>query len=150
MIVEGVRRGGWSCEALKLRGPGTLLDLTIESGPDLEGWCRVRVALDTQAGRWEAAEPCLTGLEVARLADWLDATASGESEGRLEFLEPELAFDRSAAGTGRLRVEFRWGLRPVKVGEDQGEPFCVDMPADPGQLRRAANWLRSWLARHSR
>jgi hypothetical protein len=133
-----------------LRGPDTQLDLTIVSGPDGDGWCRVRVALDTPTGRWDAADPCLTGPEAGRLADWLDETAGGAAEGRLEFLEPELAFDRAAAGPGLLRVELRWRLRPAWAGGETGEPFCVAVPAEPGQLRRAAAWLRAELARRSR
>jgi hypothetical protein len=134
-----------------LRGPDTRLELKIESGPDPEyGWCRVRVALDTPDGRWSAADPCLTGPELGRLADWLEEAAGGAAAGRLEFLEPELAFDSPAAEPGMLRVELRWKLRPGWARGDTGEPFCVELPAEPGQLRRAAGWLRSELARRSR
>jgi hypothetical protein len=124
--------------------------LTIASGPDHEGWCRVRVALDTPVGRWSATDPCLTGEEVERLAEWLEAAAVGAAEGRLEFLEPELAFDRAAAGPGLLQIEMRYGLRPAWPGGDPGEPFCVTVPAEPGQLCRAAEWLRSQLGRRVR
>jgi hypothetical protein len=132
-----------------LRGPGTCLDLTIVSGPDREGWCRVRVAVDTPAGRWSATDPCLTGQEVERLAEWLEATAGGAAEGRLEFWEPELAFDRAAAGPGQLRIEMRWGLRPAWAGGEPGDSFSVAVPAEPGQLCRAAEGLRSQLARRA-
>jgi len=117
-----------------LRGPETRLDLTVESGPDREGWCRVQVTLDTPAGQCSAAAPCLTGPEVGRLADWLEAIAGGAAQGRLEILEPELAFDRAAAEPGLLSVELRWGLRPAWAGGDPSEPFCVTVPAEPGQL----------------
>jgi hypothetical protein len=133
-----------------LRGPKTRLDLTIESGPDHEGWCRVRVALDTPDGRWQATDPCLTGPEVGRLADWLEQKAGGVTGERLEFLEPELAFECDEARPGLLRVELRWGLRPAWAGSEPSEPFCVEVPAESGQLSRAADWLRSELGRRSR
>lgn len=131
---------------MTLRGPQTRLDLTIESGPDHEDWCQVRVELDVPAGRWSATDPCLTGQEVARLADWLEATAAGALEGRLEFLEPELAFDRATAGAGKLQIELHYALRPTWADGDSGEPFGVAVPAEPRQLRRAAERLRSELA----
>ena len=134
---------------MTLRGPGTRLDLTIASGPDCEGWCRVRVALDTPAGRWSAIDPCLTGTEVERLAKWLEETANGAAEGRLESYEPELAFDHSAAGPGKLQIEMRWTLRPSWAGGEPGEPLCLALPAEPGQLCRAAEGLRSQMASRS-
>jgi hypothetical protein len=130
-----------------LRGPQTRLDLTIVSGPDSEGWCRVSITLNTPAGRWSATTPCLTGQEIERLAGWLDATAEGDTVERLEFLEPELAFD---AADGQVRVELRWGMRPRWAGGNLDEPFCVAVPVEPGQLRRAAEGLRSDLAQRLR
>jgi hypothetical protein len=84
------------------------------------------------------------------LADWLEQTASGGTGERLEFLEPELAFECNAVCPGLLRVELRWRMRPTWAGGERGEPFCVEVPAETGQLRRAVGWLRSELAQRFR
>jgi hypothetical protein len=72
-----------------LRGPNTRFELVVVAGPDLDGWCRVGVSLDAQAGHWSAEK-----------------------------------------------------LRPAWAGGDPDEPFRVALPAEPGQLRRAAEALR--------
>ena len=132
---------------MTLRGPQTRLDLSIVSGPDVEGWCQVSITIDTPDGRWSATDPCLTGPEVERLAAWLDLAANGVVPGRLEFLEPELVFD---VADGQLRVELRFGMRPSWADGDPSEPFCITVPAESQQLHRAANSLRADLVRRSK
>ena len=127
-----------------LRGPATSLAVIIEAGPDSEGWYRIQINVDAPAGCWSAQNACLTGTEVEELADWLEQVVDGTAATRLEFLEPELALQRSAAG---VQVELRWGLQPTPAPGDPHEPLIVTIPAEPGQLVRAAHSLRSDLAR---
>lgn len=128
------------------RGPMIRLAITLRSGPDTEDWCRVQVTLDTATNRWSGIDPCLTGAEARKLAAWLDAAAAGAPVERLEFLEPELAFTLDSERAGWLRVELRYNLQPNWADLPPEQPFYVLLPAEPGQLQRAALSLRSELA----
>ena len=125
-----------------LRGPQVRFEINIASGPDHDGWCKIQIILVTPTGRWSRIDPCLMNHEVGHLANWLEETARGEVEGRLEFIEPELAFSRNAAGGGQVQVELLLKFRPTWAGGDSSEPYCVEIPAESGQLKKAAEQLR--------
>jgi hypothetical protein len=133
-------------EGMRLHGPENRFELDILSGPDSEGWCKIRVTITQPGVHHTATASCLRGIEIRRLSEWLERIADGSPIGEIiEFMEPELSFALLPGDPQCIRVFLRWNLRPNWL--DKGEEFFQDYPAEPGQLRRAAASLRTWFER---
>jgi hypothetical protein len=118
-------------------------------------WLNVRVRVQHPRGSWTAQDPCLLTHDVAELADWLEAAATGrEQDSELGFMEPNLAFQTGLDGRGSrfVRVYFDLELRPPWAPSDgvPVEEVFLDFPAEPAQLSAAARSLREQLARYPR
>ena len=130
-----------------LRGPRGFFQLDVVSGPDSEGWCRVHVHVESPEGSWSARDACLQRSEVGRLAAWLQAVAEQKAGvGQLDFTEPELSF--AFDGKGSVSVHLSWNLLPSWAAHKPETLFCLEYPAEPGQLLKAAASLHFWLERH--
>jgi hypothetical protein len=89
--------------------------------------------------------------ELVSLVAWLRAIAEGRDAGlerRLEFLEPELAFEFERIGPTRVRltVELVFGAAPpwwdtLAASGDGLAPFDLVLEVSPGQLRESADGL---------
>lgn len=95
------------------------------------------------AGEWRFRDPSLLTYEVARLADWLEAVATGaESQPWCGFIEPNLGFEVAGARAARvLRVAFAIEALPpwAKPGENMSVEFSVawlDLVSAAGALRQ--------------
>lgn len=114
-------------------------------------WLLIRVNVEHPRGRWSAQDPSLLTSEVAELADWLEALASGASEENdMTFTEPNLSFRlvESAAGPA-LRVYFELEIRPSWAASRGAgmKDLWVELPLSELDLRDAAASLRSGLER---
>ena len=134
-----------------LEGPGGArleLSLVGYQFPEIEddrwdaNWLVVRIAAIDDPDSWTAEDPCLLTWEVDALADWLDAVAAASSPvARLEFVEPNLVFERIEENGAGVRVWFDLEFRPSGISED--EDLLIDFPVTPDALRAAAASLRA-------
>jgi hypothetical protein len=103
------------------------------------------------SGLLEATDPSLGTVEVAQLADWLEAIAEREEPVRdLEFIEPNLAFELAETNDSlRLRAWFELELRPPWSPADEvpARDLCVELELSRDDLRAAAESLRDQLGR---
>jgi hypothetical protein len=116
----------------------------LDSGPDNEGWCKVRVTVDSPDRSWSGACRCLLSEEVTRLADWLEKSAAGS----FDTLDNELGFELLGATPLVLRVFLNWSLRPDQERDKWAcGGFYRDYPVSGKGLQRAAASLREQLRR---
>jgi hypothetical protein len=114
-------------------------------------WLLVRVSASLPAGAWTVTDPCLLTYEVARLADWLDAVATGsEAANETGFVEPNLWFQVVRPGTGEscLRVYFELECRPPWAyrREAFGSDLFAEFALSDIDLHHAAESLRAQLS----
>ena len=99
---------------------------------------------------WKFREPCLMAGELVSLIAWLQAIAEGRDaiERRVEFLEPELAFEFERIGSSRIRLTVElvsgaappwWDSFPASGGGLA--PFRQPLEVSIDQLREAADDL---------
>jgi len=114
----------------------------------------LRILVDVQHPKesWSTIDSSLLTYEVAELASWIDAIASGDyGEMELEFIEPNLRFSL-VPEKGRIqgiRVSFSYETAPPSLQgtEDAYEGFAVDFPLAGLDLPSAAQSLRSQLGK---
>jgi hypothetical protein len=108
-------------------------------------WLLIEGSVRHPRGDWQFRDPCLLTYEVAQLADWLEAVATGaESESWCGFIERNLRFQVVCEGAGRvLRVSFAIEALPrwAKPGED----VSVEFPVTGLNLASAVVSLREQL-----
>jgi len=111
-------------------------------------WLVIEGVVQHQQGDWTFRDPCLLADEVARLADWLEAAASGiEKESSCGFIEPNLFFDLvGVEGKRRLRVSFSAEARPAWA--KPGEEVSVDFPLAGLDLASAVAALREQIRQY--
>jgi hypothetical protein len=149
---------------MKLTSPDASFYLTIlgYQYPDAAGepydanWLSIHVEASGPGGAWTGTDPCLLTYETARLADWLEAVASGKgADPAISFLEPVLLFRLVNIGQGKaLRVHFgnlinpSWrelsGLRTPGANPD----LWLDFLLSETDLAGAALSLRQQLKRY--
>lgn len=68
-------------------------------------WLIIKGQVRLGGEEWTFHDPCLTTFEAERLADWLEAVASGAPDDRYcDFVEPNLQFDLVEESS--LRISF--------------------------------------------
>lgn len=135
---------------------GTSFTLTIigyqfpqlSTTPYDSNWLLIRIDATNIQGTWSATDPCLLTYDVSRLANWLDALATGTvTDATCDFLEPCLLFRlaRDVSGQPELRIYFELELRPpwahseLAGQEDLWLTFslsAIDLPAAASMLRQ--------------
>ena len=144
---------------MHLAGPDGSFDLTLvgyqfphlASAPWDSNWLQVRVAVQHRRGSWTATDPCLLTYEVAGLADWLEALASGSAaDPEQSFLEPCLRFEVQEGPRGQLVLQacFEHELRPPWAQDLEDENASLTLLTEPDVLRAAAADLRGQLAKY--
>jgi len=146
---------------MRLVGPDGSMELTLVGYqfPHLataawdSNWLNVRVRVQHPRGNWSAQDPCLLTYDVAELADWFEAVATGrDQDAELGFMEPNLVFKtgRDSHGSRFVRVYFDLELRPTWASSNgaEMEDLFLEFPADAAQLSAAAQSLREQLARY--
>jgi hypothetical protein len=113
-------------------------------------WLNIRIHAQTERGGWSATDPSLSTVDVAHLADWLEAIAEGRvQEGDLNFVEPNLSFGlQSVSGdTVALRIWFELESRPPwSPSNAAGErDLWIDLDVRREEVQRAAADLRMQL-----
>jgi hypothetical protein len=134
---------------MKLRGPRTSFELQLLGRPDHDGWCRVRIDVETPEGRWSKIQPCLEGAEVEWLAGWLEGSAAPRREPWC-FTEPFLGFAFPDADRTRFRVYFALDFLLKWASPDSEEDFYVEFPLTEQVLQQAAHSLREQLKQGSK
>jgi hypothetical protein len=112
-------------------------------------WLRIAINVNHPRGTWTSIDACLLTWEVARLADWFVAIATGDTvDHAQDFIEPNLRFqlldDRS-----HMRVYFELECRPRWAPSDGAgmNDLWVDLNVDSQDLTEAASALRGDLER---
>lgn len=67
-------------------------------------WLNIQIHAQDERGSWTATDPCLLTTDLTYLAEWFEATASRQSQQRINFLEPNLAFEIAAIGDEDVTV----------------------------------------------
>ena len=107
-------------------------------------WLVVAGTAQSKNGTWSFRDPCLLTTEATSLGHWIIRAANPSAQmERLEFLEPNLAFERLMIDEGKvvLRVEFDVEARPRFAG--YGDLYVVDLPVSASSCISAG---KSWLA----
>lgn len=135
-------------------GPSGYLKLTIEDYqfPDTHddewdsNWLIVAGDAMVDGRRWNFRDPCLTTMELACLAAWLDAVADGQPVRPFcGFTEPNLEFSKTDCRS--IRIGFALESAPPWASRGENWYVCgIDLPADASLHTAAAN-LRQQLAR---
>lgn len=109
-------------------------------------WLIVEGTVRHPRGNWTFRDPSLLTYEVARLADWLEAVATGtEPTQWCGFIEPNLSFEVTPERDGRvLRVSLALEAKPPWA--ERGEEVHIEFPLNRIDLRSAAASLRSQLS----
>jgi len=140
---------------------GTSFTLTIvgyqypqlATAPYDSNWLTIRIDATNPQGTWSATDPCLLTYEVSRLADWLDAIATGKvAKATCGFIEPCLLFrlDGDASGHQELRIYLELEPRPPWSGSKLAgqEDLWLTFPLSAIDLAVAASMLRQQLERY--
>jgi hypothetical protein len=77
-------------------------------------WLNIQIHAQDERGSWTAIDPCLLTWDLAHLAEWFEAGASRQPQQRIDFIEPNLAFEIAAIGDDDVtaRVWFKLECRP--------------------------------------
>jgi hypothetical protein len=115
-------------------------------------WLQIRLDASRDGRTWTTTDPMLLTAEVKELADWLDeAVLLPEESSELEFLEPNLTFERRSGKNGKvdLTVWLELEARPpwAHKGFFGERDLSIDLDLDVDQLKRAAEDLRAQLER---
>ena len=110
-------------------------------------WLRAHVAVKTPRGSWDATGTPLLTTEVADLAFWLEAIATGGETGETkEFFEPLLYFEYRGTRGGNVLIRIGFGLAfiPPWAGryEVDASDHCFDFEVTTTELVRASHSLR--------
>jgi hypothetical protein len=99
----------------QLAQPGGMAGLGADGDDD--DWLMIRGEVRTADGRaWEFTDPCLTAVEAAALAAWLQAAAgqdAGLATGPILFTEPNLAFLPGTGDGGHARIWVRFSYESL-------------------------------------
>jgi hypothetical protein len=122
--------------------------LALVGRADLDGWCEIRVAVDSAHGQWTATSRCLLVKEACQLADWFDRAATDPTlHGwfAIMTIDNMINFELLNTEPRQLRVYLEWDLRPERLRSIPIEELFVDYPVTVQVLRRAAVSLREQL-----
>lgn len=138
MILEAVDGSTFRLEAQGYQFPGG-------SGFDSE-WLIVEGRVETPVRSWSFRDPALTTGELPQIAAWLLSATNPSWPGTLlDFIEPNLSFDRVAIGEEHvtIRVGFDLEAKPAAIDDEDGagDPYLVDFVVSKEACARAAAQL---------
>jgi hypothetical protein len=133
---------------------GQSLQLTVLryqfAGGDNEydlNWLIVRGEVRTHVESWSFEDPCLLAAEATTLGSWLRHVTNPQAYyQRLDFIEPNLAFDVAARSEDAvtIRVFFELEARPRGSEGSVGDDDCwLDLNLEIRSLQTASD---EWLA----
>jgi hypothetical protein len=115
-------------------------------------WLVIRGYVQTSRGSWKFEDPCLETWEARSLCDCLTRVAAGEPNERLDFIEPNLAFNvaspRNDAQLVGVVVEFGLEARPPWSSPEVFEQSPVNFDFRRTDLAQAAADLAGELDRY--
>lgn len=119
-------------------------------GGDSANWLNIEIDAAFSVGAWKAVDPALETLEVAFLAGWFEALATGKpTRDALYFTDPNLVF-KHLPSTGPhtlVRVHVEGELRPSWAERPRVKELFADFALDSDALGAAAKALREQLQR---
>lgn len=115
-------------------------------------WLNIQIHAQDERGSWTATDPCLLTTDLTHLAEWFEATAGRQPRQRIDFIEPNLAFEVAAIGDDdvTVRVWFELECRPPwapsNIVDEDG--YWIDITTPNQVLANAASSLREQLAEY--
>jgi hypothetical protein len=120
--------------------------------PSAGEWLYVKGDASDGSRNWTFHQPCLTRRDVRDLARWLRAVADGKTNrSEIDFLEPNLAFEKVGAEGSSLVIRVIFGLEALPPWDDDarthepGGRVWLDFSLTPEQLREASGDLRAQI-----
>jgi hypothetical protein len=150
-------QGGWRVETEALHVKLAVGDIAFElqivgyqfpdeatAGYD-SNWLLIEGAVHHPRGAWRFHDASLLTYEVAKLADWLEATAEGtEPEPWCAFVEPNLSFEIVGDGVDRA-IRLFFAIEALPPWAKRGEEVYIDFPLRELDLLAAVASLRRQL-----
>jgi len=110
-------------------------------------WLFVRGEVRYPSGGWTFREPCLTTVDLRKLADWLDSIARGRPRAaRCSFDEPNLVFEYQSDPRPGVVIRFAHESAPTWQGSDERlKDFSLSFDVFLNDLAKGASDLREFL-----
>lgn len=114
------------------------------SGDEDANWLRVFLRVCSDQGTWQVVDPCLLTWELAALSEWLGHWSRNEPVSRnpLEFVEPNLCFERRVHPDGSLVLRIGFDLECRPPGAVDEVDYYVECPVDSDTLRQLVQDLQ--------
>ena len=116
----------------------------IYLGDEDANWLRVFLRVSSDLGAWQVVDSCLLTWELATLREWIEQWSRNKPDSRnpLDFMEPNLCFERRMTPDGRsvLRISFDLECRPLGAVDEVD--YYVDCSVDSATLRQLVQDLR--------
>jgi hypothetical protein len=119
-------------------------------GRDLD-WLIIQGRVELPHGKWSFSRPCLTILEVERLARWFEAIEEDSDLIRpVTFIEPNLEFSSMSLPLVTSQIRLTRECAPPWLTErnQRSEGIVMSFPVGKINLPAIVGSLREWLARY--
>jgi hypothetical protein len=116
-----------------------------------EEWLIIQGRAELQRGTWSFSRPCLTTLEVERLAQWFEAIEEHPDVIRpATFIEPNLEFSYVSLPPTAIQIRLTRQCAPPWLTEkmQRSEGIVMSFPAEKINIPAIVSSLREWLARY--
>jgi hypothetical protein len=140
---------GMNDQSVEIKVAGYQFPDNITPGDYDSNWLHIYLNVESKLGHWQTIDPSLLTWDVDKIVQWLFDLSQDkiEIEPSLEFIEPNLSFERlpDALNAKVIRIKFDLESRP-KTASDEIE-YYVDCSMTNEQLRLSANELAVELSK---
>ncbi len=115
-------------------------ELTLASGPDLEGWCKASVLIECEHGKWSSPQdPCIMFSELEGLQNFFNKSDYLDNGKEIDFIEPELSFERRQ---NSLEIKLKYSLCPPWAAKEGGYVLCIE--TDEKSMSNAESYIQEY------
>jgi hypothetical protein len=115
-------------------------ELTLASGPDLEGWCKASVLIECEHGKWSSPQdPCLMFSELEGLEYFFNKFDCLDDGKEIDFIEPELSFKWRQ---NSLKIKLKYSLCPPWAVKEEG--YALFIETDEKSRSNAESYIREY------
>jgi hypothetical protein len=139
---------------MKLQGDRIALELDAvgyQFPETKDDWLIIQGRAKLQHCTWSFSRPCLTALEVDRLARWFEAIEEHSEPIRpAHFIEPNLEFSYMSLPPTAIQIRLTRECAPPWLTEknQRSEGIVMSFPVEKTNLPAIVSSLREWLARY--